>query len=143
MGDYATRADDAPRTDCHARTNDSPAANPHVRADLDRLAELLLAAQLCVKRVGGSINLHPWAKQCVISDFDLADIEYDAVEVEKALLPDQYVEPVVAEEWRLYPHVLASCAQQFLEDALTLLVLGKAHGIEVLTQVPRPVASAD
>lgn len=143
MGDYAARADDAPRTDCHAWTNDRSAANPHVRADLDRLAELLLAAQLCVKRVGGSIYLYPWAEQCVISDFDLTDIEHDAVEVEEALLPDQYIEPVVAEEWRLYPYVLASCAQQFLKDALTLLVLGKAHGIEVLTQVPRPIASVD
>lgn len=85
MGDYAACADDAPRTDCHTWTNDSRAADPHIRADLDRLAKLLLAAQLCVKRVGGSIDLHPWAKQCVISDFDLADIEHNAVEAKEAL----------------------------------------------------------
>ncbi len=82
-------------------------------------------------------------RSSLISDFDLADIEHEAVEVEVALLPDQYIEPVVAEERRLYPHVLRDRAKQLSEKTLTLRLLGVTSGIEILTEVSCPRPSAD
>jgi hypothetical protein len=110
-GDDAARADDALRADPHAGANDRTAADPHVGADRDRLTELLPATQLRVERVGGGVDLHRRAEQGVVTDFDAANVEDDAVEIEEALLPQVNVRPVVAEERRLHPHVPSARAE--------------------------------
>ena len=52
----------------HARQDDRAAADPDVGADLDRLAELLLAAQLRVHRVHRRVDLHRRAEQREVAD---------------------------------------------------------------------------
>ncbi len=57
-GDDAARADNTPGADADARTDDRAPADPHVRPDLDRLAEFPLSTHLGVERVEGGVNLH-------------------------------------------------------------------------------------
>lgn len=133
----ASRADHSPGADAYARANDSPAPDPHVRPDLDGLTILLLAAKLRVERMGGRVDLHRRAEQDVVPDVGLADVQYDAVEVEEALRPQMDVRAVIAVERRLHPHVLAAAAEEIPQEAPPLLLLTFAGRIEILTQAPR------
>jgi hypothetical protein len=84
----------APTTDFEpildARADNCPATDPHVRADFDRLAKLLLAAKFSVHQVGRCVNLDGRAELRKVADFHLAHIENDAVEVEKDPLSKNY-----------------------------------------------------
>src|SRR5262249_43120279 len=66
--DHAARPDDRPRSDLHAGTNNRPSSDPHVRADVDRLGELLPPSQFGVHRMGGGVNLHGRPEQGVVAD---------------------------------------------------------------------------
>ena len=118
------------------------AADPHVGSDLNRLAELLMAAQLGFERVSGRVNLHGRTELYVVPDPDLAHVQYDAVEIEKTCFAKQDVGPVVTEERRLKPNVVAAVAEQFAKDASAFILLGLASGVEVLAQISRPVSGA-
>src|SRR5436309_2059750 len=81
--DHAPGPDDRLRPDANAGTDDGSPAYPHVGANCDRLGELLLPPQLGIHRVRGGVDLDGRAKQGVVADADLADVEHDAVEVEE------------------------------------------------------------
>jgi hypothetical protein len=70
----------------------------------------------------------------------LADVQDDAIEVEEALLSQQDVGPIVAEEGRLHPYVVAAAAEQLLENAAALVLLSLTGGVEVLAKLSRPLA---
>src|SRR6185503_20478684 len=93
---------DAAGTDHSARSNTDAgqdqrtAAHPHVGADLDRLAVLLLSAPGRVERMQRSEDLHARTEQRVVADAHFAYVEHDAVEVEEHPRAELDVRAVVA-----------------------------------------------
>src|SRR5947209_2010011 len=90
----------------------------------------------------GGIDLHRRAEQREVADLDPADVEYDAVEVEEALLAEEDVAAIVAIKRRLHPDAIAARAHQLDQDATAQLDIGLAGGVEVPTQVAGSIAGA-
>jgi hypothetical protein len=111
--DDASGPDYRLRADIHARANDRPAADPHIRADLDGLAELLLPTQFGVHWVRGRVDLHRRPEQREVANLDHAHVEDNAVEVEENPLAKVDVGTVVAEERRLHPNRIPTFAEEF------------------------------
>src|SRR5690606_31083196 len=103
-GEYARRnvsshdapsSDDRSLTDRDAGAKDRTATDPHVRTNLDRLAEFLLSPKLGIHWMRGGVNLHRGAKKRKVPDPDLADIQDHAVEIKKDPLAKQDIRAVV------------------------------------------------
>lgn len=114
--DYTAGTDHGARSDPNTGQNQSTATNPDIRADLDRLSEFLLSAQLGIKRMQWRQNLHAGPEERVVADSHFAYIEHDAVEIEEYPCAKVDVRAVVAVERRLHPYGIATCAKQLLED---------------------------
>lgn len=142
-GDHAARADDTARADGHPGAEDGAAAHPHVRADVDGFGELPRAAQAGIEGVGGGVDLHGRAEHGVVADGDRGHVEHHAVEVEEHPLAEQDVDPVVAEERRLQSYRVAVPAEQLPQEAAAFLRHGLAGRVQILAEVPRPVAPPD
>src|SRR5262245_11910542 len=103
-------SNDAPRTDnssganARAGKDERPATDPNIRADRDWFPELLLATELGVQWVHGRQNLNTRTKESEISNLDRADIEHDAVEIEKDAFTEFDMGTVVTEERWLQPY---------------------------------------
>ena len=89
------------------------------------------------------VNLHRRPEQGVVADADRADVQHHAVEVEEHPLAELDVRAVIAEERRLHPDGVAALSEQSPQDAPALVLLRLARGIEVLTEVARPLASSN
>src|SRR5438034_295559 len=94
--------DDRLRADFHTGADDNPTSDSYIRADLDGLGELLLAAKFGVHRVRGGVDLHDRTEQREVANLHHAHVEDHAVEVEEDPLPQQDVRSVIAKERRLH-----------------------------------------
>src|SRR5262245_61565235 len=81
--DHTPGTDDRLRADANAGAEDGSPADPHVRANLNRLGELLLPPQLRAHRMCGRVDLDRRTEEGEVADPHLTHIEHDAVEVEE------------------------------------------------------------
>jgi hypothetical protein len=132
---HTASADHRARADSDARQDDRAATHPDVRADGDRLAELLSASELRAEWMRRRVNLHCGAEQREIPNPHRTHVQHDAVEVEEHAFPQLDVRAVVTEERRLHPHRLAASAEKASQDASPLLLLGLAGGVQRLAQI--------
>ena len=109
---------------------------------VDRLAELLFAAQLGFHRVRRGVDLHRGAEEREVADGDAADVEHDAVEVEEDALAEMDVRAVIAVERRLHPDRVAARAEEVRQDAAAQLGVAFAGGVEVAAEVAGALAKA-
>jgi hypothetical protein len=82
----------------------------------------------------GGVDLHGWSDLGAGADLDGDDVEDDAVEVEKDVLPQANVVAVVAEEWRPDDGAVSDRGEQ-LAQKLPPLVGGSGRGC-VVTRHP-------
>src|ERR1700735_5137371 len=66
--DHAPSTNNGLRADLHARADNRPAADPHIRPDLDWLGKLLLPAQFSFHGMSGGVNLDRRAEQGEVPD---------------------------------------------------------------------------
>ncbi len=90
--------------------------------------------------MGGGVNLHRRAEQREVAYRHLAHIQHHAVEIEEHALAEIDIRAVIAEKRRLHPHALPALAEEFHQDTSSLLLVGFAGGVEILTEISRPVA---
>ena len=74
-----------------------------------------------VHRVRRRVDLHRRSEQREIADANGAHVEHHAIEIEEALRAEKDVRAVVAEKWRLHPHVVTAGAEQRAQNAAALL----------------------
>src|SRR3954468_13569614 len=99
---------------------------------MNRFAELFSPPLLRVERMQWGVELYRWTEQGEIADPDPADIEHDTVEIEEHPLAGLDVCSVVAIERRLHPYRVAALPKQVTQNAAAPLLLGLAHGVQVL-----------
>lgn len=124
--------------DSDARANHSPPADPHVIADLHRLAQLPpRVAEDRVHRVGRCVDVHAGRGEEVLADGHGGDVEDDAVVVEVHVVAKVDVAPVVHVEGGLDVDVVRAAPEELLEDLLPLVHLQRRRLVVVVARHPR------
>ena len=109
----------------------------------DRLTEFFAATLFGVQGMHWRVDLHRRAKQCVVTDSHMADIQNHAIEIEEHTLAQLDVDAVVAEERRLHPHGVSTCAKQLTEDATPFLLLRLSGRIQRLAEITGALSPRD
>jgi hypothetical protein len=140
---YTPRTDNSPGANAHTGKDERPATDPNIRAYGDRFAELLLATELGVQSVHGRENLNTRTKESEISNLDRADIEHDAVEIEKDAFTEFDIGTVVTEEGWLHRYGITALTKKLEENLPPNFPLRFACCIQSLAKVACPVAVPD
>ena len=130
-------------TDANAGQDDRTAADPHVRADVDRLPKLPLSSLPGVHRMHRRIDLHRGTEEREAADSNRTDVEHDAIEIEEHAFTELDVRTVVAEERRLHPHGVAAAGEQPSQQFPALLALPFARRVQRLAQIAGALARGD
>lgn len=111
-GNNAAGSDHGARANAHTGKNERPTADPNIPADRDWLPELLAMTELGVEGVHRRQNLDTRTKEREIPNLNRADMEHDAVEIEKDAFTQFDVGTVVTEEGRLHPNTITALAEK-------------------------------
>ena len=116
--DNAASPNDGARTNTHTGEDDSPASDPYIRANGNRLTRLPLSPKLSAKGMRCCVDLDCRAKEGIVTDDDWTNVQDDTVEVEVYMFTQLDIESVIAIERWLDPNGVTTSGEK-LSEGLT------------------------
>jgi hypothetical protein len=97
----------------YTRTNDAAAPQPNVGFDVNGFAIFQTGAPCChAQRMSSRINLHSWSEHHPVAQHHWANVQNNAIEVQKYPITHTNIKPVVTKKRGYHLALLANLAKQ-------------------------------